>query len=46
LNTQIAAPEFVVIGKKGHGKSSVIESFFGEQVNAVGLDILLSDNYD
>jgi len=36
LNTQISVPEFVVIGKRSHGKSSIIESFFGEQINFVG----------
>jgi len=38
LNTQIPTPEIVIIGKKGHGKSSIIESFFGEALNAVGYD--------
>jgi len=36
LNTQFSTPEIVVIGKKSHGKSSVIEAFFGEALNAVG----------
>eukprot|EP01114_Cavostelium_apophysatum_P012433 TRINITY_DN277_c0_g1_i1.p1 TRINITY_DN277_c0_g1~~TRINITY_DN277_c0_g1_i1.p1 ORF type:complete len:856 (+),score=372.25 TRINITY_DN277_c0_g1_i1:231-2798(+) len=36
LNTQFATPEIVVIGKKSHAKSSLIEAFFGEPLNAIG----------
>eukprot|EP01118_Nematostelium_gracile_P015485 TRINITY_DN6219_c0_g1_i1.p1 TRINITY_DN6219_c0_g1~~TRINITY_DN6219_c0_g1_i1.p1 ORF type:complete len:824 (-),score=312.45 TRINITY_DN6219_c0_g1_i1:78-2549(-) len=36
LNTQIPNPEIVIIGKKSHGKSSIVEAFFGETVTAVG----------
>jgi len=36
LNTQFSTPEIVVIGRRSHGKSSVIEAFFGEALNAVG----------
>jgi len=36
LNTQIPTPEIIFIGKKSHGKSSLIESFFGETIGAVG----------
>jgi len=39
LNTQIPNPEVVVIGKRGHGKSSLVEAFFGEQVDAVGTGV-------
>jgi predicted nucleic acid-binding protein len=35
LNAQIPNPEVVIIGKKSNGKSSLIECFFGEQVNCV-----------
>jgi GTP-binding protein EngB required for normal cell division len=36
LNTHLAVPEVVVIGKKGHGKTSLIEAIFGEPLGAVG----------
>jgi len=36
LNTQIDTPEIVVLGFQGHGKSSVIEGFLGQQVCSVG----------
>ena len=36
LNTQIPTPEIVVIGKKSHGKSSIVESYFGETLSGVG----------
>jgi len=36
LNTQFATPEIVVIGKKGHGKSSLVEAFFGETLDSIG----------
>eukprot|EP01116_Phalansterium_solitarium_P012696 TRINITY_DN2920_c0_g3_i1.p1 TRINITY_DN2920_c0_g3~~TRINITY_DN2920_c0_g3_i1.p1 ORF type:complete len:831 (+),score=329.51 TRINITY_DN2920_c0_g3_i1:129-2621(+) len=36
LNTPIPPPEFVFVGKKGQGKSSLIEAFFGEQLANAG----------
>jgi len=38
LNTQIPVPEFLFIGRKSHGKSSLIEAFIGESFNAIGHD--------
>eukprot|EP01116_Phalansterium_solitarium_P008438 TRINITY_DN22350_c0_g1_i1.p1 TRINITY_DN22350_c0_g1~~TRINITY_DN22350_c0_g1_i1.p1 ORF type:complete len:681 (-),score=139.34 TRINITY_DN22350_c0_g1_i1:83-2125(-) len=35
LNTQLPAPEIVVIGKQGAGKSSLIEAFFGHPVSMI-----------
>ena len=39
LNTHLAVPEIVVIGKRGHGKTSLIEAFFGEPIGAVGTGV-------
>lgn len=36
LNTQVAAPEIVVIGHQGHGKSSIIEGILGHHVTFTG----------
>eukprot|EP01132_Coremiostelium_polycephalum_P003351 gene3351-4202_t len=39
LNTQIEIPEFTFIGKDGHGKSSLIESFIGYPIGEVGANL-------
>ncbi|EGG23135.1 hypothetical protein DFA_05265 [Cavenderia fasciculata] len=39
LNTQIDVPEFVFVGKDGHGKSSLIESFVGFPLGDVGANL-------
>eukprot|EP01089_Gocevia_fonbrunei_P003433 TRINITY_DN13398_c0_g1_i1.p1 TRINITY_DN13398_c0_g1~~TRINITY_DN13398_c0_g1_i1.p1 ORF type:complete len:820 (+),score=248.00 TRINITY_DN13398_c0_g1_i1:64-2523(+) len=36
LNTQIATPEIVLLGIQGHGKSSILEGFLGQQITHVG----------
>jgi hypothetical protein len=38
LNTQLPAPEILVYGRKGHGKSAVLESLIGFPFNLVGKD--------
>jgi len=35
-NTHLTVPEVVFVGRKGQGKSSLIEAFLGEPVNALG----------
>lgn len=35
LNTQLQTPEIVLIGRQGHGKSSVIEAIVGQPFNLV-----------
>lgn len=39
LNTQVAAPEIVVIGHQGHGKSSIIEGILGHHVTFTGYGV-------
>lgn len=38
LNTQLQVPEVVLIGKQGHGKSSLLESIFGHPFGVVSKD--------
>eukprot|EP01114_Cavostelium_apophysatum_P002313 TRINITY_DN1204_c0_g1_i2.p1 TRINITY_DN1204_c0_g1~~TRINITY_DN1204_c0_g1_i2.p1 ORF type:complete len:686 (-),score=244.80 TRINITY_DN1204_c0_g1_i2:48-2105(-) len=35
LNTQLLVPEVVFIGKQGHGKTSLVEAFFGHPFSVV-----------
>jgi len=38
INTQLQVPEIVLIGRQGHGKSSVLEAIIGQPFNLVAKD--------